>query len=76
MRWIGMMVGYSPTSPEYLILNPKTGTIRTAYSVVFQEDTCGLTGSCARQYEHHSWPGTEYETVKEIQTEQSALPQM
>ncbi len=74
VRWMGMMVGYSQTSPEYLILNPKTGTIRTACSVVFQDDICGLTGRCVRRCKHHSWPCTGHENVQETQTEQSAPP--
>ncbi len=37
VRWKGIMVGYAPRSPEYLILDPKSGRIRTAYNVCFQE---------------------------------------
>ncbi len=46
-----MMVGYSPNSPEYLILDPRSGMIRTAYSVRFQEDVCGFTGMMKHEKE-------------------------
>ncbi len=45
VRWGGIMVGYAPRSPEYLILNPKSGRIRTAYSVCFQEEESGFSPS-------------------------------
>ncbi len=43
VRWRGVMVGYSAKSPEYLIYDPNSQKIRTAYSVIFLEDVCGFT---------------------------------
>ncbi len=39
--WQGMMVGYSTTSPEWIILDTRTNTLRNAYSVVFSEHVKG-----------------------------------
>ncbi len=37
----GTMVGYSTHSPEWLIMHPKSGKIRRAYSVKFNEEEVG-----------------------------------
>ncbi len=42
--WEGVMVGFCTSSPEWLILDPQTMTVKKAYSVTFQEDTSGFTG--------------------------------
>ncbi len=35
--WVGMMVGYSTQSPEWVILDPRSNRLRNAYSVTFNE---------------------------------------
>ncbi len=40
--WTGMMVGYSTQSPEWIILDPRSKRLRSAYSVTFDEDIPGL----------------------------------
>ncbi len=40
--WIGAMVGYSTQSPEWTILDTRTGRLRSAYSVVFNEHESGF----------------------------------
>ncbi|MCP3666698.1 MAG: DDE-type integrase/transposase/recombinase [Gammaproteobacteria bacterium] len=40
--WEGVMVGYSTSSPEWIILDPRSGKLRTAHSVTFDELTPGL----------------------------------
>ncbi len=41
--WIGAMVGYSMQSPEWIILDMRTGRLRNAYSVVLNEHESGFT---------------------------------
>ncbi len=41
--WEGVMVGFSTDSPEWLILDPHTMTVKKAHSVTFQEDEPGFT---------------------------------
>ncbi len=40
--WSGVMVGYSTNSPEWLILDQRTGKIRKGYSVTFNEAESGF----------------------------------
>ncbi len=40
--WRGTLVGYSTTSPEWLILDPRTARVRPAYSVQFKEGEKGI----------------------------------
>ncbi len=40
--WEGAMVGYSTSSPEWIILDPKSGRLRTAHSVTFDEKKSGF----------------------------------
>ncbi|MCP3666926.1 MAG: transposase family protein, partial [Gammaproteobacteria bacterium] len=40
--WVGIMVGFSTNSPEWLILDPRTLNVRKAYSVTFRENTSGF----------------------------------
>ncbi len=40
------MVGYSTSSPEWIILNPRSGKLRTAHSVTFDEGVPGLIPQC------------------------------
>ncbi len=54
VRWNGVMVGYSTKSPEFLIYDPTSHRIRTAYSVIFQEDVCGFTNK--RKSNYHEKP--------------------
>ncbi len=42
VAWKGVLVGYSTQSPEWLIFDSKSGTIRNAYSVTFNEGEQGL----------------------------------
>ncbi len=35
--WQGVVVGYSASSPEWIILNPRTLTLSEAYLVKFDE---------------------------------------
>ncbi len=51
VRWRGIMVGYSPKSPEYLIYDPTSQKIRNAYSVVFHEDICGFPNKRVNIYD-------------------------
>ncbi len=41
--WQEMLVGYSTQSPEWIILDMRTGRLRNAYSVVFNEHESGFT---------------------------------
>ncbi len=40
--WSGVMVGYSTTSLEWIIMDPRTNTLRKAYSVTFNEIKSGF----------------------------------
>ncbi len=40
--WEGVMAGYSISSPEWVILDPRSGKLRTVHSVTFNEDIPGL----------------------------------
>ncbi len=40
--WRGILVGYATTSPEWLILDPRTARVRPAYSVHFKESETGI----------------------------------
>ncbi len=42
IAWKGVLVGYSTQSPEWRILDPRSGNIRNAYSVTFDENKRGL----------------------------------
>ncbi len=53
--WKGIMVGYSTCSPEWLILDPASGTIRKAYSVIFQENKCGFDTKLSRSNRAANW---------------------
>ncbi len=57
VRWRGIMVGYSPKSPEYLIYDPTSQKMRSAYSVIFHEDICGFPNKRVNIY------GEKYEDV-------------
>ncbi len=41
--WAGAMAGYSTQSPEWIILDMRTGKLRNAYSVTFDEGKSGFT---------------------------------
>ncbi len=41
--WVGVMVGYSTSSPEWIILDPRSGKLQTTHSVTFDESKSGLT---------------------------------
>ncbi len=43
MAWEGILVGYSTQSPEWIILAPRSGQLRNAYSVMFSEHESGFT---------------------------------
>ncbi len=51
------MVGYSPKSPEYLVYDPTSQKMRSAYSVIFHEDICGFPNKRVNTY------GENYEDV-------------
>ncbi len=40
--WLGAMVGFSTDSPEWIILDPRTNTLRKGYSVTFNEMESGF----------------------------------
>ncbi len=42
MAWAGALVGYSTQSPEWTILDLRTGKLRRAYSVTFNEEESGF----------------------------------
>ncbi len=42
VRWKGIFVGYSPHSPEWLILDTRSNKIRTSSNVRFAEDVSGF----------------------------------
>ncbi len=52
VAWTGAMVGYSTQSPEWIILDPKSGRLRTAYSVTFDESKPGLVTKDHKEAEH------------------------
>ncbi len=41
--WTGVMMGYSTQSPEWMILDPRSGRLRNAYSATFNERKSGFT---------------------------------
>ncbi|MCP4126994.1 MAG: hypothetical protein GY753_08035, partial [Gammaproteobacteria bacterium] len=42
VRWKGVFVGYSPESPAWLVLDPRSGRIREAYHVKFVDSEPGM----------------------------------
>ncbi len=40
-NWTGIMVGYSESSPEWIILDPESGRLRNAFHVKFDENSPG-----------------------------------
>ncbi len=53
VRWKGIFVGYSPHSPEWLILDPRSNRIRASSNVRFTEGVSGFHPNIKRTREHH-----------------------
>ncbi len=61
--WQGAMVGYSTRSPEWLILDPRSNRLRTAYSVTFNEQAPGLRHGPS----NHERPGHATQTTTDTE---------
>ncbi|MCP4125689.1 MAG: hypothetical protein GY753_01340 [Gammaproteobacteria bacterium] len=73
--WEGTMVGYSTSSPEWIILDPRSGRLRTVYSVTFDEQETGNESETWRNREHQDETNTTMQmeadsptTVQRVQT--------
>ncbi len=80
IAWRGVLVGYSITSPEWLILDPNTARVRSAYSVQCKQDEKGIQKQqkpATRPFATHGTGGqwTQVSNYRDLMVHEASRPE-